>query len=369
MNRNALTVAVVGATGVVGRTMIQSSASASFPVGELRLLASGPLGRPDASRSTAARIEIGEATPDAFDGVDIALFSAGADISRELAPGGRRPRRDGHRQLVRLADGPDDPARRVAGQPGRPRGPPGHHRQPELLDDAARAGAHGAARQRSGSSGSSSTPTSPSRAPARDAIAELEAPDPGPRRRRAEARRRSTRTRSRSTRCPRSTSSSPNGYTKEEWKVVTENRKILAPAGPAHLVHGGPHPGVRQPLRGGPRRDARPDHAGAGARAVRGRRRASSSRTTRPTTTTRSRPRPPAATRSSSGGSAATSRSPDDRGLAFWVVSDNLRKGAATNAVEIAEVLVERGLGRAASARGAARTERRAGGGSPGATA
>jgi aspartate-semialdehyde dehydrogenase len=30
-----------------------------------------------------------------------------------------------------------------------------------------------------------------------------------------------------------------------------------------------------------------------------------------------------------------------ERGLAFWVVSDNLRKGAATNAVQIAEVLVE----------------------------
>ena len=31
------------------------------------------------------------------------------------------------------------------------------------------------------------------------------------------------------------------------------------------------------------------------------------------------------------------------RGLNFWVVSDNLRKGAATNAVQIAETLVERG--------------------------
>jgi aspartate-semialdehyde dehydrogenase len=31
---------------------------------------------------------------------------------------------------------------------------------------------------------------------------------------------------------------------------------------------------------------------------------------------------------------------PGDRGLAFWVVSDNVRKGAATNAVEIAELLV-----------------------------
>jgi aspartate-semialdehyde dehydrogenase len=31
------------------------------------------------------------------------------------------------------------------------------------------------------------------------------------------------------------------------------------------------------------------------------------------------------------------------RGLALWVVSDNLRKGAATNAVQIAESLVQRG--------------------------
>ena len=38
----------------------------------------------------------------------------------------------------------------------------------------------------------------------------------------------------------------------------------------------------------------------------------------------------------------------DGRGLAFWVVSDNLRKGAATNAVEIAELLVEPRAGSAA---------------------
>jgi aspartate-semialdehyde dehydrogenase len=40
-----------------------------------------------------------------------------------------------------------------------------------------------------------------------------------------------------------------------------------------------------------------------------------------------------------------------ERGLAFWVVSDNLRKGAATNAVEIAEALVERDWVRARSRR------------------
>jgi aspartate-semialdehyde dehydrogenase len=36
-----------------------------------------------------------------------------------------------------------------------------------------------------------------------------------------------------------------------------------------------------------------------------------------------------------------------ERGLCLWVVSDNLLKGAATNAVQIAEVLHERGLIRA----------------------
>jgi aspartate-semialdehyde dehydrogenase len=42
------------------------------------------------------------------------------------------------------------------------------------------------------------------------------------------------------------------------------------------------------------------------------------------------------------------------RAFSMWIVSDNLRKGAATNAVQIAEVLVERGLVKAASAAPAA---------------
>ena len=40
MTRPSFTVAVVGATGVVGRTMIQVLLEREFPVGELRLLAS-----------------------------------------------------------------------------------------------------------------------------------------------------------------------------------------------------------------------------------------------------------------------------------------------------------------------------------------
>ena len=62
-----------------------------------------------------------------------------------------------------------------------------------------------------------------------------------------------------------------NGYTKEEWKVVTESRKILHLPDAARLVHRRPRPGLRGAQRGGPRRDPRADHAGPRPHAVRGR--------------------------------------------------------------------------------------------------
>jgi aspartate-semialdehyde dehydrogenase len=81
----SLTVAVVGATGVVGRTMIQVLSERHFPVGELRLLASGrSAGKTVSADGRTLMVE--EATPAAFEGVDIALFSAGTDVSLELAP-------------------------------------------------------------------------------------------------------------------------------------------------------------------------------------------------------------------------------------------------------------------------------------------
>ena len=79
------TIAVVGATGVVGQAMVAVLQERAFPVRELRLLASGR----SAGRSIdvgGRAIEVREATPQAFDGVDIALFSAGANISLALAP-------------------------------------------------------------------------------------------------------------------------------------------------------------------------------------------------------------------------------------------------------------------------------------------
>src|SRR5918911_2457224 len=85
MTPQPLTVAVVGATGVVGRTMVQVLTEREFPVGDLRLLASGrSAGR--ALTIDGRSLEVGEAVPEAFEGVDIALFSAGADVSLRLAP-------------------------------------------------------------------------------------------------------------------------------------------------------------------------------------------------------------------------------------------------------------------------------------------
>lgn len=79
------TVAVVGATGAVGETMLDILAQRDFPVGKLVALAS--------ERSAGERISFGERTVVVQDlatfdpaGVDIALFSAGGSISKEFAP-------------------------------------------------------------------------------------------------------------------------------------------------------------------------------------------------------------------------------------------------------------------------------------------
>ena len=78
-------VAVVGATGAVGVEMIKTLEKRNFPVGKLTLLAS--------ARSVGKKLKfkgqdvtITELTKDSFKGVDIALFSAGGSISKEFAP-------------------------------------------------------------------------------------------------------------------------------------------------------------------------------------------------------------------------------------------------------------------------------------------
>ncbi len=78
-------VAIVGATGAVGVEMIKTLEKRHFPLGKLTLLASAR----SAGKTLPARGKdhpVTELTRDSFDGVDIALFSAGAGISREFAP-------------------------------------------------------------------------------------------------------------------------------------------------------------------------------------------------------------------------------------------------------------------------------------------
>ena len=84
MNRNPH-VAVVGATGAVGVEMIKTLEKRDFPAGKLTLLAS----ERSAGKKLKFRgeeIAVKELTKDSFKGVDIALFSAGGNISREYAP-------------------------------------------------------------------------------------------------------------------------------------------------------------------------------------------------------------------------------------------------------------------------------------------
>lgn len=78
-------IAIVGATGLVGRTMIKVLEERNFPVANLKLLAS--------ARSVGTKITfkgneylVEELNENSFKGVDIALFSAGGEMSKIYAP-------------------------------------------------------------------------------------------------------------------------------------------------------------------------------------------------------------------------------------------------------------------------------------------
>src|SRR3954463_15173327 len=78
-------VAIVGVTGAVGAEFIATMDKRNFRVGKLKALASArSAGKTIDFRGE--RIFTEELTPHSFHGVDIALFSAGGDISRKYAP-------------------------------------------------------------------------------------------------------------------------------------------------------------------------------------------------------------------------------------------------------------------------------------------
>ena len=82
---NGYHVAIVGATGMVGQEFIKVLLQRNFPTASIQLFAS--------DRSAGRKVFVGhqekvvkETANDSFDNVDIALFSAGAEISKHFAP-------------------------------------------------------------------------------------------------------------------------------------------------------------------------------------------------------------------------------------------------------------------------------------------
>ncbi len=82
---DSLNVAIVGASGLVGRTMLKVLEERNFPIKKLRLFGS--------NRSKGSVIHfknenysVETLEDDSFDGIDIALFSAGSDVSKIYAP-------------------------------------------------------------------------------------------------------------------------------------------------------------------------------------------------------------------------------------------------------------------------------------------
>ncbi len=342
-----LTVAVVGATGLVGGTMVRVLDERRFPVGELRPLASArSAGR--TVRFRGSDVTVAEATPDAFEGVDIALFSAGGEASRTLAPEAARRgatvidnssawRMEDDVPLVVSQVNPED----LAWHEGIVANPNCSTMQlvPVLmaLRDAVglRRVVVDTYQSVSGTGGK--------------AVRELD----------AQVRARVAGVDAAPAVYPHPIAYNvlpeidvflPNGYTKEEWKVVTESRKILhlpdlpvsctAVRVPVEFAHSAAvHAETERPVT--------PDEARALFADV-------------PGVVVRDDPANhvyPLALDAAGRDEIFVGRVrqdvsiPGDRGLAFWVVADNVRKGAATNAVELAEALLERDWVRAQSRR------------------
>jgi len=81
----ALNVAIVGATGAVGQEFLKILAERNFPIGDLKLLASKRSAGKTAPFNRQS-YTMAELTANSFEGVDLALFSAGGDISKKFAP-------------------------------------------------------------------------------------------------------------------------------------------------------------------------------------------------------------------------------------------------------------------------------------------
>ena len=78
-------VAILGATGAVGREMLKILEERNFPVGELKLLASArSVGKKIPFKGREITVELAEAK--AFEGMDLVLGAASNAIAKEMAP-------------------------------------------------------------------------------------------------------------------------------------------------------------------------------------------------------------------------------------------------------------------------------------------
>ena len=132
--KNDPVVAIAGVTGAVGAEFIATMDRRGFRVGKLKALASARSAG-NTIDFRGQRIVIEELTEHSFDGVDIALFSAGGGISRKFAPIAVKA---GAVVVDNSSAFRMDP-RRAAGDPrdqrGQDQGSQGHHRQSELRRD------------------------------------------------------------------------------------------------------------------------------------------------------------------------------------------------------------------------------------------
>ncbi len=85
MSHSPVNLAILGATGAVGMEVIRTLERRNFPIKELRLLAS-PRSANKTLEYLGNPIAVQPVTPESFEGIDIAIFSAGATRTKEFAP-------------------------------------------------------------------------------------------------------------------------------------------------------------------------------------------------------------------------------------------------------------------------------------------
>jgi aspartate-semialdehyde dehydrogenase len=333
-----LNVAVVGATGLVGETMIRLLEEREFPIASLRPLASRSDGR--TVDFGGRRLPVLEATPEAFEGIDIALFSAGAEVSRVLAPEAARRgalvvdnsaqwRMDPQVPLVV----PEVNAVDAAAHDGIIANPNCSTMQlvPLLM----------ALRDKVGLERVIVDTYQSVSGTGADAVRELDEQI----RAHTEDRRPEPRVYPHPiafNALPEIDAFLDDGYTKEEWKVIQETRKILhLPELPVSCT------AVRVPVFFAHSEAVHVETSGAIS--VEAARAAFSEVPGVVVVDEPTAHRYPLATEAQGrdeifvGRIRADVSLPAGRGLAFWIVADNLRKGAATNAIQICELVHREG--------------------------